>query len=114
MVEDWNDKAKKASSRVVAGSNFHEDDVIVCEPSPSAPVCVRGVALRRQGGGVEGVSAACHCVGTFLTRRTPAAPLVGCVWRCGAHAVAVSTTHTQTTHTIGSTERDVDGWTGRC
>ena len=93
MIEDWNDKAKKGSSRVVAASKSHEDVPIVCEPSPSAPACVCGVALRRQGGGVEGGAAACRRVGTSLTRRTPAAPLVGRVWRCGAHAVAVGTTH---------------------
>ena len=96
MIEDWNDKAKKASPRVVAASKSHEDVSIVCEPSPSTTVCVCGVSLRRQGGGVEGGAAACGRVGTSLTRRTPAAPLVGCVWRCGAHAVAVGTTHTHT------------------
>ena len=42
MVDDWNDKAKKASSRVVAASTSHEDVPIVCEPSPSAPACVCG------------------------------------------------------------------------
>ena len=117
MVGDWNDKAKKTSSRVIAASKSHENDAVVCEPSPSAPTCVCGVALRRQGGGVEGGAAACGRVGTSLTRRTPAAPLVGCVWRCGAHAVAVWTTHTHThthTHTTGNTARGVDGWTGRC
>ena len=78
MVEDWNDKAKKASPRVVAASKSHEDVSIVCEPSPSTTVCVCGVSLRRQGGGVEGGAAACGRVGTSLTHRTPAAPLV--VW----------------------------------
>lgn len=99
MVEDWNDKTKKASSRVVAASKSHEDVSIVCEPSPSAPACVCGIALHRQGGGVEGGAAACGRVGTSLTRRTPVAPLVGCVWRGCAHAVAVGTTHKHTHHT---------------
>ena len=111
MVGDWNDKAKKASSRVVAASKSHEDETIVCEPSPSAPACVCGVALRRQGGGVEGGAAACGRVGTSLTRRTPVAPLVGCVWRCGAHAVAVGTTHKHTHHTHHGVHNIWRGWT---